>query len=447
MAPTQYIGRKPRILACVVLCAYFVVSTLAHIGTGQQLGFADEAATAGLILVALVLCRIPSSAAKILAVAFFLFAWGAISNWFNPLLFGAPRLQLIISGGLIDLKPYLLAFAFLVILRNASHYEQTQLVRFVCLAFILLASLNFIFLLLDIFRGVDIRGRTLMTRAGFIVPQGIYEHKYMGAATSLIGFICALSQRKALGNLYRPVIVAMALGILVTLSAKEILAATLVLVLHNANGHGGWRVMGLIATIVVTLVVVSTNNPVSVAISERFTTFSSLWSETMRGALYGTAPVVATDFFPFGTGWGTFGSSPSRDIFYSPVYVAYGINNVWGGSPTHGVFLIDTFWPKIIAEQGWIGFVVYAWLWVRCGKTALGLAFTEDRSSNQNFAFYSYVALLLVSLMTPIYNYADAAIITGLAFALLLPMKVKATSSAKVAVSSRAAPFKERAFE
>lgn len=65
---------------------------------------------------------------------------------------------------------------------------------------------------------------------------------------------------------------------------------------------------------------------------------------------------VAVQSFPFGAGFGRFGSAVARQT-YSPLYYELGYNDVWGLGPTEesGQFLTDTFWPAIIGESGLIG--------------------------------------------------------------------------------------------
>ncbi len=77
-----------------------------------------------------------------------------------------------------------------------------------------------------------------------------------------------------------------------------------------------------------------------------------------RGLLYNAAFKIAHDFFPFGSGFGTYGTDMSRK-FYSPLYYIYGLSNKYGLSPKWSAFITDAQWAGIIAESGWIGFLIY----------------------------------------------------------------------------------------
>ncbi len=73
-----------------------------------------------------------------------------------------------------------------------------------------------------------------------------------------------------------------------------------------------------------------------------------------RTKLTSTAFEIAQDQFPFGAGFGRFGSQPAEDR-YSPVYYQYGLNTSYGLSPTDGRFLHDTTWATVIGEFGAVG--------------------------------------------------------------------------------------------
>lgn len=71
---------------------------------------------------------------------------------------------------------------------------------------------------------------------------------------------------------------------------------------------------------------------------------------------------TAISFFPFGSGYGTYGGVVAATD-YSKLYILYGFNNVWGLSKeslnTSHNFLYDTYYPMIIAQFGFIGIISY----------------------------------------------------------------------------------------
>lgn len=98
--------------------------------------------------------------------------------------------------------------------------------------------------------------------------------------------------------------------------------------------------------------------PVLIAtIAKRF--FSEFLRQgSARGTLYTKSICVAKDFFPLGSGFGTFGTEYSR-IDYSPLYYYYNMNTVYGLTPTHPAFITDAHWAGVIAELGFIGSLLY----------------------------------------------------------------------------------------
>jgi len=68
------------------------------------------------------------------------------------------------------------------------------------------------------------------------------------------------------------------------------------------------------------------------------------------------------EYFPFGSGAGTYGSAVAS-MFYSPIYETLGFRELYGLSAEPGTrsFLNDQFWSIILAQYGFFGFlfVVY----------------------------------------------------------------------------------------
>lgn len=78
--------------------------------------------------------------------------------------------------------------------------------------------------------------------------------------------------------------------------------------------------------------------------------------------------ITANRFFPFGSGFATFGSDQAaRD--YSPLYYEYGFDGLFGMNPDDPSFLSDTFWPTPVAQFGWIGALLYIGIFVNIFKS------------------------------------------------------------------------------
>lgn len=86
-------------------------------------------------------------------------------------------------------------------------------------------------------------------------------------------------------------------------------------------------------------------------------------SNIARNVLYSTSLHIAKDYFPLGAGLATFGGWIAA-LFYSPLYIYYGVSSVYGLGKG-GDFLMDTFWPYIIAQFGFLGAICYIAIMLR----------------------------------------------------------------------------------
>lgn len=89
--------------------------------------------------------------------------------------------------------------------------------------------------------------------------------------------------------------------------------------------------------------------------------YIDLGGASARSALLMTSIQIARDYFPIGTGFGTFASSVASE-YYSPVYHMYGINAIHGMEEGRVLFGSDTFWPIIIGQAGVIGLACYGYV-------------------------------------------------------------------------------------
>lgn len=89
----------------------------------------------------------------------------------------------------------------------------------------------------------------------------------------------------------------------------------------------------------------------------------------VRLVMYIVSFKIAVDLFPFGSGFGTFGTPASVFNSYSEVYNIYGISDIETLAPYRVMngfkhTLFDTYWPHILAELGFIGTVAFILVWI-----------------------------------------------------------------------------------
>lgn len=81
-------------------------------------------------------------------------------------------------------------------------------------------------------------------------------------------------------------------------------------------------------------------------------------SRSARYLLQSTAVQIAQAQFPLGSGFGTFASNMSA-VYYSPLYYIYGLSTVYGLMPQAHSYVSDSFWPILIGQFGFIGFIIF----------------------------------------------------------------------------------------
>lgn len=83
-------------------------------------------------------------------------------------------------------------------------------------------------------------------------------------------------------------------------------------------------------------------------------------SETQaRAVLLRYGVITMAKYFPLGSGFGTYGSDVAVKS-YSPLYVRYGFQEIYGMGRIHTNYLNDNYWPMILGQMGIIGTILIA---------------------------------------------------------------------------------------
>lgn len=128
---------------------------------------------------------------------------------------------------------------------------------------------------------------------------------------------------------------------------------------------------------------------------------------------------IAKDFFPFGSGFASFGTLMSGE-YYSYAYIKYGLSQVWGFMNGEGLysFIGDGGFATIIAQFGCIGLIV-----VLC---SLYVVYKSAKQQNKemehrNILTYAILGYLIISQSNEGALNAENAVL----FALVLAIHVK----------------------
>lgn len=116
-----------------------------------------------------------------------------------------------------------------------------------------------------------------------------------------------------------------------------------------------------------------------------------------RYMLYVTAPQILYDYFPFGSGFASYGTY-SSGVYYSKIYSDYGIDGIWGMTKSYYNFIADTFYPSL-AQFGVIGVCLFFLFWAYIVKRAY--TYYKKNGDNQLFSLVLLiVAFLLIESTT-----------------------------------------------
>lgn len=124
---------------------------------------------------------------------------------------------------------------------------------------------------------------------------------------------------------------------------------------------------------------------------------------------------LANEFFPFGTGFATFGSDQAARS-YSPLYYQFGFSHLFGLNPEDGSFLSDTFWPMALGQFGWIGFALFIGLFIR-----IFMSFAHSRgvrSESKAFLYSAFLSYIIHAIGSAILS-SSAGMIGFIALALV----------------------------
>lgn len=142
-------------------------------------------------------------------------------------------------------------------------------------------------------------------------------------------------------------------------------------------------------------------------------------STQARAVLLRYSIVTMSTYFPFGSGFGTYGSDIAA-TYYSPLYDLYGFRYVYGIGHVHTHFLNDNYWPMIFGQFGVIGTGLMVGI--------LGSIHKKIYSALQSDKYYFFAAvcamafLLLSSVASKSYS-EFSSICVFLLLGIMLPRK------------------------
>lgn len=105
---------------------------------------------------------------------------------------------------------------------------------------------------------------------------------------------------------------------------------------------------------------------------------------------YGLKTMI--NYFPLGSGFGTFGSDIAF-THYSKLYMQYGFNSIYGMREGEGYYLNDNYWPMIMGQFGILGLILVFYILLIFMKMVL-----QETQRNRYLYFAAFCALGFLAL-------------------------------------------------
>lgn len=144
--------------------------------------------------------------------------------------------------------------------------------------------------------------------------------------------------------------------------------------------------------------------------------------ELARPATYATSLKILVDYFPFGSGLGSFATNAAWK-FYSPIYYKYELNTIWGLNPGGG-FICDAFYPTL-AEFGIFGIFLFLIFWKR-----------RIREVQRLSDLRSYRVALMAILALALESTADSSYLSGKGMGYFMILAICINSTKHIRISN-----------
>jgi hypothetical protein len=138
-------------------------------------------------------------------------------------------------------------------------------------------------------------------------------------------------------------------------------------------------------------------------------------NEAARGLLLRHGIKAANEFFPLGAGFGNYGTYAAAK-YWSPLYIRYNFDQYYGMNRQDSRFIVDTYWPAIMGEFGWLGFALMVMLLAMVYLTIIRE--TKNNKYCRLVALYGMVCVTISSMVSSsFFNFTNmiTASVIGLA--------------------------------
>lgn len=324
---------------------------------------------------------------------------GLFCSFFNNVPIIASFVQAI-----FEMKLFIMIFAMLGI--NPKKWFQSTFEE--SLKFIAVINIPFVILQLtqpdlydSIFEAGGHKGVFITEDSHIIRAAGIFWHQYQLAFFAAIasGYFI-LIKRKGIFSFW---VVLNLILLFLSLQRQEIMSFIVSILFTNfifiKEEYKIKKGIYVIKAILVMIVIVIFTLPFIEFFIKDSNLFDFKQSEDPRVVFYWKSFVLLFEYFPFGSGFGTFGGH-SAHVFNPGIYKTLNFDNyIWYRQDQ---FMTDTYYPHVIAETGFVG-VLFFILAFRALLKFIKID-KQNLSDNRSFGYFSLIFLLLVSLTSPNMN-------------------------------------------
>lgn len=279
-----------------------------------------------------------------------------------------------------------------------------------------------------------------LTRGKYIAVQSVFGHPglyswYMAYAFSIS---CAFLLKKN-KYIYATLMIIFSIGVVLSLRRKSIFSLivvfTLFIILFLEKRNR--KTILLLGSCVLVIVPALFIEQIQYIVNKGVAHYISGEYYSPRNLLYVAAIHLANEYFPLGTGFGTYGSWMSR-IHYSDLYYTLNFHENYGMTPNNGKYLTDTYWPMIIGELGWIGCLSMLLLWYSLLRRLIMNYRKSKRQSNQIVhcaASLALVQVMVESIASPSLSKAPEIFFVMLLVGISFRLSMKEKRNESIAMS------------
>ncbi|MDR7078860.1 hypothetical protein J2Y03_003917 [Neobacillus niacini] len=275
-------------------------------------------------------------------------------------------LIILIQGAILMFKGFIVLFIFRSISFTAADLNKfSQLFKKITYIVLFFAVIDALFS--HQFRGLINTDHKFDIRMGIISIQSIFTHPSLyGWFLAIVGFYLlssySVNNNKKSGLKSLVLFIASIFSFRFKTTIAILFNSLFVLVQQRFNIAGLKKFRQskaflpvIIVSSIVAIVVLYAVVQLSVLTIQRYITID--YTESARKALYIFGFIIAFTQFPFGVGYGRYGSWTARE-YYSPVYVEYELDKIYGLYSKDPKWATDTYWPSIMGEVGIIGAIL-----------------------------------------------------------------------------------------